>query len=67
MKYFLFLSLTLLFSFKIYAHGTIIISSVENNKGYIDVKIYTDKENFLKEEVLKSIGTTSFFTLIFAL
>ena len=51
MKYFLFLSLTLLFSFKIYAHGTIIISGVEHNKGYIDVKIYTDKDNFLKEEL----------------
>ena len=55
MKYFLFLSLTLLFSFKIYAHGTIIISGVEHNKGYIDVKIYTDKDNFLKEELAAEI------------
>ena len=55
MKYFLFLNLTLLFSFKIYAHGTIIISGVEHNKGYIDVKIYTDKENFLKEELAAEI------------
>ena len=53
MKYFLFLSLTLLFSFKIYAHGTIIISGVEHNKGYIDVKIYTDKDNFLKDAFSK--------------
>jgi len=56
MKYFLFLSLTLLFSFKIYAHGTIIISGVEHNKGYIDVKIYTDKDNFLKEELAAEIS-----------
>ena len=55
MKYFLFLSLTLLFSFKIYAHGTIIISGVKHNKGYIDVKIYTDKDNFLKEELAAEI------------
>ena len=55
MKYFLFLGLTLLFSFKIYAHGTIIISGVEHNKGYIDVKIYTDKDNFLKEELAAEI------------
>ena len=55
MKYFLFLSLTLLFSFKIYAHGTIIISGVEHNKGYIDVKIYTNKDNFLKEELAAEI------------
>ena len=55
MKYFLFLSLTLLFSFKIYAHGTIVISGVEHNKGYIDVKIYTDKDNFLKEELAAEI------------
>ena len=55
MKYFLFLSLTLLSSFKIYAHGTIIISGVEHNKGYIDVKIYTNKESFLKEELAAEI------------
>ena len=55
MKYFLFLSLTLLFSFNIYAHGTIIISGVEHSKGYIDVKIYTDKESFLKEELAAEI------------
>ena len=55
MKYFLFLSLTLLFSFKVYAHGTIIISGVEHNRGYIDVKIYTDKDNFLKEELAAEI------------
>ena len=55
MKYFLFLSLTLLFSFKVYAHGTIIISGVVHNKGYIDVKIYTNKESFLKEELAAEI------------
>ena len=55
MKYFLFLSLILLFSFKIYAHGTVIISGVAHNKGYIDVKIYADKESFLKEELAAEI------------
>ena len=55
MKYFLFLSLTLLFSFKIYAHGTIIVSGVEHSEGYIDVKIYTNKEGFLKEELAAEI------------
>ena len=42
---------SLLFSLKTYAHGTIIISGVEHNNGYIDVKIYTDKESFLKEKL----------------
>ena len=55
MKYFLFLSLTLLFSFKVYAHGTVIISGVGHNKGYIVVKIYTNKESFLKEELAAEI------------
>ena len=55
MKYFLFLSLTLLFSFKIYAHGTVIISGVAHNKGYIDVKIYKNKGSFLKEELAAEI------------
>ena len=55
MKYFLLLGLTLLFSFNIYAHGTIIISGVEYSEGYIDVKIYTNKESFLKEELAAEI------------
>jgi len=33
------------------AHGTIIISNVEHDEGYIDVKIYKDKESFLKEDL----------------
>ena len=40
-----------LFSFKVLAHGTIIISGVEHNDGFIDVKIYTDKESFLNEKL----------------
>ena len=55
MKYFLFLSLILLFSFKVYAHGTVIVSGVAHNKGYIDVKIYINKESFLKEELAAEI------------
>ena len=33
------------------AHGTIIITNVEHGEGYIDVKIYKDKESFLKEDL----------------
>ncbi len=33
------------------AHGTIIIKNVEHGKGYIDLKIYTNKESFLKENL----------------
>ena len=33
----------------VYAHGTIIITNVEHDEGYIDLKIYNNKENFLKE------------------
>ena len=32
------------------AHGTIIINNVEHEKGFIDVKIYTNKDSFLKED-----------------
>ena len=38
-----------LFPFSLFAHGTIIITNVEHGDGYIDVKIYDDKESFLKE------------------
>ena len=32
------------------AHGTVIITNVEHNEGYIDLKIYDDTDTFLKEE-----------------
>ena len=51
MKLILFFIFFLLLSFKSYSHGTIIISDVEHNEGYIDVKIYTDKKSFLNEEL----------------
>jgi len=51
MKLLLFFIFIFLFSFKIFGHGTIIISNVEHSDGYIDVKIYTDKDSFLKEEL----------------
>ena len=41
----------ILFAFKAFGHGTIVVSGVEHSNGYIDVKIYTDKESFLKEEL----------------
>ena len=33
------------------AHGTIIITNVEHSEGYIDVKVYTDKDSFLEENL----------------
>ena len=51
MKIILFCLFFILISNKIFSHGTIIIENVEHNEGYIDVKIYTDKSNFLKEEL----------------
>ena len=51
MKLILFIILLTLFTIKAIAHGTIIIGEVEHNNGYIDVKIYADKETFLKEEL----------------
>ena len=51
MKLILFFIFIFLFTSKAFCHGTIIISGVEHNNGYIDVKIYTDKESFLKEKL----------------
>ena len=50
MKYCL-LIIFLLLAFKVYGHATIIIQDVKHEKGEIDVKIYMDKESFLKEEL----------------
>ena len=51
MKIFFFNLLFFIFySQIIFAHGTIIIKGVEHNRGFIDVKIYGDKEKFLKED-----------------
>ena len=50
MKYCL-LIIFLLLAFKVYGHATIIIQDVKHEKGEIDVKIYIDKESFLKEEL----------------
>ena len=35
----------------LFAHGTIIIKNVEHDQGYIDIKVYTDKVSFLKEDL----------------
>ena len=35
----------------LFAHGTIIIQNVEHDEGYIDVKIYTNKDSFLNEDL----------------
>ena len=41
----------ILFSPPLFAHGTIIITNVEHGDGYIDVKVYDSKEDFLKEDL----------------
>ena len=41
--------LVLFFSSVVLSHGTVIITNVEHNKGYIDVKIYDSKDTFLEE------------------
>ena len=50
-NFFLFVVIIIFLSLKTHAHGIIIVSGVEHNKGFIDVKIYIDKESFLNEEV----------------
>ena len=55
MKLILFFIFFVLLSFNVFGHGTIIISGVEHNKGSIDVKIYTDKDSFLKEELAAEV------------
>ena len=42
--------LVLFFSSVALSHGTVIITNVEHNKGYIDVKIYDSKDTFLEED-----------------
>ena len=50
-NFFLFVVIIIFLSLKTHAHGIIIVSGVEHNEGFIDVKIYIDKENFLNEEM----------------
>ena len=50
-NFFLFVVIIIFLSLKTHAHGIIIVSGVEHNKGFIDVKIYIDKESFLNEEM----------------
>ena len=54
-KFFIFFITIIFLSLKTYAHGTLIINGVEHNEGFIDVKIYTDKESFLKEKLAAEI------------
>jgi uncharacterized protein (DUF2141 family) len=49
----LILLFIVLFSSSLFAHGTIIITNVEHSDGYIDVKIYDNKKNFLKEDLAR--------------
>ena len=51
MKYFLQIIIFLFISFNVYGHGTIIIQGIKHERGEIDVKIYTNKKNFLNEEL----------------
>ena len=50
MKLLLFL-ITIFICKVLFAHGTIIIKNVEHEEGYIDIKIYTNKDSFLKEDL----------------
>ena len=43
--------ITLLSSPSLFAHGTIIITNVEHSNGYIDLRIYENKDSFLKEDL----------------
>ena len=54
-KFFMFFIAIIFLSLKTYAHGTLIINGVEHDEGFIDVKIYTDKESFLKEKLAAEI------------
>ena len=47
----LFLLALTIFPITLLAHGTIIIANVEHDEGYIDLKIYENKESFLKEDL----------------
>ena len=51
MKILSLIILFMFFTFKIYGHGTIIVQGVEHEEGKIDVKIYINKDTFLKEEL----------------
>tara|TARA_Y100001970_G_C14128185_1_gene800177 strand:+ start:192 stop:569 length:378 start_codon:yes stop_codon:yes gene_type:complete len=35
----------------LFAHGTIIINNVEHSEGFIDLKVYIDKDSFLEEKL----------------
>ena len=50
-KFFIFFIAITFLSLKTYAHGALIKNGVEHNEGFIDVKIYIDKKNFLNEEM----------------
>ena len=54
-KFFIFFIAIIFLSLKTYAHGTLIINGVEHDEGFIDVKIYTDNESFLKEKLATEI------------
>ena len=51
----LLLLITIFSPITAFGHGTVIVKNVEHNEGYIDVKIYTDKKSFLKEELAKEV------------
>ena len=51
MKKIILIFLLLFFIQKLNAHGTIEVFGVEHEKGFIDVKIYLNKESFLKEDL----------------
>jgi len=50
-KIIFYIILLLFYSSLSNAHGIIVIKGVGHNEGYIDLKIYNNKESFLKEEL----------------
>ena len=42
--------LVLFFSSVVLSHGTVMITNVEHDDGYIDIKIYDSKDSFLEED-----------------
>ena len=55
MRSLILLFIILFFSSFLFAHGTVIITNVEHSNGYIDIKIYDNKEDFLKEDLAQEI------------
>ena len=50
MKHIIFFFVLYAYIFRVHAHGTLVVSGVKHEEGFLDIKVYLNKENFLKEE-----------------